>query len=486
MKRLLFVLGFLIFLIPFRVSTALLQEGFEMESPWFQRFTPTNEYYVSAKGHGSGKSKSDPTSLNAAIQGSKAGDLFWLLPDTYTGTFVLSNPGTSFNPIVYRAMPGPPVVLIGSIDIKGAYNWVWGLEFTDPKGTSQDPAITLSGAGIRLINNVIHHKLGNSGINSFNLGSGQVIYGNIVYWNGTPHAEGGAHNLYVQNDFNKFGRKYIVNNMFLDASDVCDACYNVHAYAQQGPLSGLYFEKNIIKDGRFLIGGFGDPVQQTVVKENYFFKSGVQLGYRRPVQADFEDNYLGRSELDIRYFWGAGETKYPQASANIFRHNQILFPNGPHMQFMTSAFLSSGRCEGCPSIRRDDIFDENQYSAPFQASFFANNQNLGGVNFEEWKKAAAEAGNAFDARSSLISSPLQNKVVTIANSYEPSRTYIVIYNWEKRTNVILDVSGFVPARASYKIYDAEKPFSSPLISDVSPKVPIPMSDQEFKLLVLIR
>jgi hypothetical protein len=125
---------------------------------------------------------------------------------------------------------------------------------------------------------------------------------------------------------------------------------------------------------------------------------------------------------------------------------------------------------------------------PFKASFFANNKNLAGVDFEGWKKATAEAGNPFDTKSTLITAPPKNRIVTIANSYDPTRTYIALYNWEKLENINLDVSGFVPAKSAYKIYDAdaEKPFSSPLVSDSSPQTTIPMTQKEFKVLVLIR
>lgn len=450
----------------------------------FQNFTALREYYVSAKGEGSGKSKSDPTSLNKAIQDSKPGDLFWLLPDTYTGNFVLNNPGKSLNPIVYRSVPGSRTVIHGSIQVRGAYNWIWGLEITDPDGISKEAGITLFGPGMRAINNVIHNQAGKGGINAWSLGSGQVIYGNIVYGNG---AESGGHNLYVQNDFAAFGYKYILNNMFLDSADVCAKCFNVHAYAKEGALSGLYLEKNIIKNGRFLIGGYGDPADRGIVKENYFYKSRVQFGYRRPVQVEFEKNYLARSSLLVKYFWGAGEIKYKQTAPNVFRTNQILLPPGPHIEFTTSAYSATGRCEGCPAIRSEDIFDENLYSEPFQATFFANNNNLRSVNFAQWKSATADAGNSFDVKSKVIQPPLMNKVVVLPNAYEPGRIYIAVFNWEKRSAVTVDISDLVPAETSYKIYDAKSFSAAPLFSAISPKpADVPMGDQEFAVVVLVR
>jgi hypothetical protein len=341
-------------------------------------------------------------------------------------------------------------VINGGFEIKGAYNWIWGFDITDPLHVSQiDSGVRIVNRGVRVINNSIHHQASKNAMGAWDTGPGQVIYGNIIYDNQ-------GHNIYMQNNFFRYGYKQILNNMFLDAT--CGGCYNVHGYATNDFVTGFNFRSNVVKNGRFLIGGFNAPAEREVVSENYFYKSLVQFGYRRPTQVNFTQNYLGRSTLDIAWFWGSGEVQYRQSLPNVFTDNQIHRPPGIHIRFTTSAYLPSGLCGGCPAIRSVDVFDRNTYSNPFKAFFFANNTNRGTLNFVGWKNATAGAGKAFDANSVTVPGPTTPKIVILPNQYEPARAHLIIYNWGRRPTVLVNLSPFLSPGSKYSIFQPKAVF----------------------------
>jgi hypothetical protein len=434
--------------------------------PWFRAVTPLRQLYVSPTGTSDGKTAASPMSLKKAIDSAKPGDLYWLQEGQYKGVFVLEkNAGTVKNPIIFRGTPGRRVVVEGSFRVYTPYTWLWGLEITDPTALSEFGGIDMLAEGVRVINNVIHDQRGKIGIGAWQTGKGQVIYGNIVYKQ-LPK-QNNPHNLYIQNDFAHMGYKYVVNNMFLDSRDATDGAYNVHAYTESSLITGLWFEQNVSKNGVFLIGGFNLPAQHEVVKQNYFYRSPVQFGYRRPTQVRFQYNYLGRSELVTQYFWGAGESLYKQSAPNIYSNNEIyLPPAAPHIDFSTSAFLGPERCDGCAKIRPVDIFDQNTYSAPFKARFYADNRNLGVLGMEGWRNATAAAGKRFDGNSKIVRPPRETKAVILKNDYEPTRANLVVYNWSNAAKVRIDLGSFLHFGQRFTIYDAKKVFQTPALGGI--------------------
>jgi hypothetical protein len=445
-------------------------------NPWVNSFTPVRTLYVSPTGSGTG-TQANPMSLSNAINTSLPGDLYWLMPGTYNGQYTINRAGTNINPIVFRAQPGLAVILNGRIDVTGAYNWVWGLEIKDPNGVGTTAGLDMHAPGVHAINNLIHDIKANIGIGAWNNGPGQVVYGNVVY----KQISNGInpHNIYAQNDVNVNGTKYIVGNMFLDAWDATSSTYNVHAYTTGGAITGFDFENNILRKGRFLIGGVNLPSDQSTVQNNYYYNAPVVFGWQRPSQVQFLNNYLGRSMLTVLWFWGAGEVQYPQPQNNIFAGNTMLFPSGPHVDFRTSAYLPGGRCEGCPAIRPSDQFNNNTYSAPFVANFFANNNDQGDVNLTTWRNISAAAGKGFDANSTEVSGTPANKIVVLPNEYETGRGHVAIFNWSLSSTVNVDLSSIVSSGSAFQVLDPRN-MGTPVLTGVySGPVNIPTGGSEF-------
>ncbi len=230
-------------------------------SPWFDSFTPHRQFFVSATGTGSGNSESDPMSLNSAISSAQPGDLYWLLTGTYTGLIHLTRNGDSNNPIVFRAKPGDHVIVNGGFQVDADFNWIWGMDISDPSGVADIGGIEMFGDGVHAINNIVHDQLGNLGIGTW-LSEGQVLYGNIIY-SQIPNGNN-PHNIYAQNDYKKSKYKYIVGNMMLDSINATPSTYNFHAYTQNSFISGFYLKHNILRNGEFLIGGFNQPADREI------------------------------------------------------------------------------------------------------------------------------------------------------------------------------------------------------------------------------
>jgi hypothetical protein len=453
-------------------------------TPWLDSFKPKKEFFVSPNGNGSGNSESDPMSFNSAISSAEPGDLYWLLDGTYTGLIKLTRDGSPSDPIVYRAKRGDHVTINGSVQIDANFNWIWGMEVTDPSGVADIGGIEMYGDGVHAINNIVHDQFGKPGIGSWDTGKGQVVYGNIVY---SQISNGNnPHNLYTQNDYKENKYKYIVGNMLLDANDATQNTYNFHAYTEKNFISGFYVKNNIIGNGEFLIGGYNTPADHEVVVSNYFYNARTQFGYGVPSQIKMKKNYMGRTPLWIKWFWGDGETEFPQSDANAISKNEIVYPGGNHIEFRTSAFTEGGLCTGCVKIKSNDVINNNKYSPPFYASFFADDDDRGAIKFDEWKAATADAGNGFDKNSSELKEVTPHRTFVIPNDYENGRGHLAVYNWDGSSTVSANLSEVVSNGQNFRVLDAENVFGAPVVSGVyKGPVDIPMGGKEFGAFLIL-
>jgi hypothetical protein len=426
-------------------------------------------------------------SLDSAMALARPGDLIWILEGDYIGPFTFTRDGSRQRPIVYRAFPGDRVRIIGGLTQQGAYNYFWGLEITDPDGLGVGKsAIEADAPGLHVINCTIHHTYDQCGIGAWSRGPDHVYYGNIIHDAGKGNIQTTCwpHGVYTQNDIDKDGVKYFVNNVIMN-NDANSSSNNFTAYTQEGVITGFHVEKNVFANRRFLIGGFNRPADQEVVIQNYFYQATCQFGYRRPTQAEFRDNYLARSTLSIEWFWGEGETLFTQVAPNVFTGNVILSPPQHHIKFRTSAYLEEGRREGYPAIQATDIFDDNVYSSSFRANFHANDTELNDIGLSRWRTATAEAGNAFDTNSTMLTDSRATKVVLLPNEYESGRAHLVIFNWERLSDVQVDLSPALPVGSPFSIRDATSAYGTPIVSGTyNGVVRIPIGKEEFRVLLV--
>jgi hypothetical protein len=376
---------------------------------------------------------------------------------TYRGFFKLTKAGTAQHPIVLKAKNHAKIE--GAVSIVGAHNWVWGFEITDPTGSvkATDACLRLASTGARGINNVVHHPTNKNSAAAWEKGPGQVLYGNIIH--------DGRHNLYTQNDYNRFGYKYIVGNVLLDSAPDPDGnnTFNFHAYTERSHISGFHIEKNVFAGGRWLLGGYGDPHHHEIIRSNYFHGFGVDLGYRRPMEVEFTNNYLGHSTLNFRSLWGAGETSFTQPGITTVKGNHIIpAPGALHIYLITSAYVNNQLLdEGQPKLRQEDVWNGNFYYDKFRADLVVNRQLYIISGISDWRNKTRTSGNAFDVQSKALPKPRGVRTFLIQNEYDRNRAFLVVYNWSgaQQVNYRLPRAGAV--------YDIKRSFEAPLATGIT-------------------
>lgn len=427
-------------------------------------------------------SVTDVTTLKAAITAAVAGDWIELAGGTYaTGQLVLTKSGTAANPIVIKPKKDAHAIVHGNFKMTGAHTYVRDLEITNGAMGFIGVEVQCNNCGV--INNVIHHNNGQVGLFAYNLGANQIIYGNIFY--DQKANSNNPHNFYGANDYNTYGMKYVVGNVFLDSvsadldpSSPTPPTFNVHVYTEGGLISGFHLENNVASNGRFLMGGLNKPHHHWVVLRNHFHNAGVQLGYNKPVQSRFEDNVLWKSVADFKFQVGEGETDPSTTDPNTFIRNTLINPpSGRLINYMTAA---TGQVNGGPKIRSKDIWNDNTYISPiFGASLGANGIFTASLSsFNEWKLWASQRGGVnWDTNSTYSNTAIPtNKQFFIPNDYDQTRGHFVVYNFEGKTTAKLDRAG------QFSVYNIKNTFGSPVVSGTD-SVNVPLT-KEFEVFLV--
>ena len=482
----------------------------QSDLPWVTPFTPQRVLWVAPQGTGPG-TLAEPASLAYVVKSARPGDLVWLLPGTYAGgeALYMLRDGTAEAPIVYRACPAAHVVLDGGVAFASAYTWFWGLDMTnvtDPGevvGFIQTPDGPVKGGsalvnvkvpGTRLINNVVHDAVqSQSGIGGWDGGPGQVYYGNIVYGNGqNPETDRAPHGTYTQNNYAADGYKYFVHNIILDHAALCgEKCYNFHAHTQgAGTVSGYYLFQNVMANGRLAIGGANanlSPSDHHVVLQNYFYDMGkIQLGFRKPWQGLFAENYVARNSSATLTIWGAGETAFTPPGATIVRDNTFVYQDNWHYLDLYS--MTTTGLLGSAPLRPGDLIDDNYYGEDVRVKYWVADQTLSLKSLAAWTAQSQQDGNVlgFDGHSVVGPNPTASVVFALPNAYEPGRGHLAIYNWAGTAETLVDLSPILPPGSAFGLYDPQNLFGEPVLTgtfDGEPlAVPTPAEFQSYVVL----
>ncbi|MCI0394000.1 MAG: hypothetical protein L0332_03415 [Chloroflexi bacterium] len=474
----------------------------EANSPWFDDFAPSRQLWISPGGAGDGQ-PGNPMSFADAVAQAGPGDLYWLEAGVYQGgsNLIMTQNGTAEAPILYRACPNARVTLDGGVGYLSQHTWLWGLEITnltDPGqavswiNTPDGPVkggsalVNVRVAGGRLINNVIHDsRSGQSGIGGWDGGAGQVYYGNLVYSNGhEPDTSRPPHGVYAQNRFERDGYKYFVNNIFLDHAELCgEKCYNFNAHTQgSGYVSGFYVFQNIFGNGRFAIGGanaHASPSDNHVVTNNYFFNAGkIQLGFRKPWQGQFIDNYVAGNSGVLLTIWGAGEENFSLPDVTVVQNNSFVHSSNRH--YLDLYAMTSTAPVGTAGLRSDDVIDENYYGEGMAVKYWVDDKTLSLRSLEEWQVQSGQDRGAagFDLNSTVGPDPAENAVFLIPNEYEAGRGHLAIYNWSGSATTPVDLSGLLAPGSDFVIKDPRDFYGDPVVGGIFTGEPVDVPTPE--------
>jgi len=413
---------------------------------------------------------------NPAKYGVSPGDVIYVHEGVYIGTYESKLVGSADNYITVMPYENGKVILkregIQDNDyillIKGSYtifrdfvvtsdiyNRISQYQLSPRSDVVTEIGVNLNGKNNKLINFFIYNITGN-GINAASGAVENEIYGNIIFYQGYNETSnegtrifGHGHSMYLSNDV---GRKLVKHNVlfkgyghgiqfytegigtsWLTGSDFIEnISFNAGCLNDDGPADyygiGEYWNRN------FMLGG-NESTSNLVFSGNYSYMpagledgTGVQIGYN-VINEDgiVEDNYV------------AGGSKV------------FYIRNYEHIEGSRNTLI--GR-DG----EQISIIEYPDEGGPFQFAWDNNTYYLDnadfhfGVNsFEEWKET-----HNVDANSKPYAlNELQNHVKVFPNQYEAKRAHVVIYNWENKSTVSVNLSSVLENGDKYYVYNVE-------------------------------
>jgi len=384
--------------------------------------------------------EAQPWTLSHALSAARAGDLVLVRGGDYKGTFWCraSASGTAERPIIIRAFPGERAHLDAEssqrpvLTVQCANTWFWGLEisYSDTKrisaqeGSAPNDINRFTGvmidqsapdtSNVRFINMIVHDT--RDGFGLWKEARNSEIYGSIVFyagWDGPDRGHG--HGIYSQNET---GEKRIQENGLFS-----NFGYGLHVFSSQDLLQNYYVEGNIAFDnGRlsktsgfssnFLVGAGGDIPKKLTFRNNYGYFSSDQEG--------------GSSQV--------GST----AGCEQIRlsGNYLAAPRGTALTK--------------PTLCRDIQIDSTVFVGRLQGF-----------------SASDFSGNTYYSQR-----PSGTRVFVRPNKYEPGRAHIVVYNWDGKASVPVDVSAVLRKGDKWELRDVQNIFAAPLRSGVYDGNPI--------------
>jgi len=447
---------------PFLSVIALLVGGI-LTGALLRSRNESHEYYVSPAGKQSGSgSSSDPWDLQTALSQPKSvlpGDTIWLRGGKYSGTFQSTLQGSPDKPIIVRATPGErPTIDTGAIGtgaglfVSGSDSWFWGIEImsSNPRRSSLEkgsapsdlqrvPGVVVQGPRTKFINMVIHDTAGGYGFWSPAIDA--EIYGNLLYYNGWAGPDRGhGHAIYSQN---QYGKKRIEDNVAFSNFGM-----GIRAYGSEKAFANhIEFVGNVSFNAGLLYGDppvrwanffatVGKGAEDILFESNYGYHSGSanqggsSLGW---AFSDIEKNVTATNN-----YWIGGSP-----SIEVWNWNAVTFEKNVSYSEGGLAMLLNHRPEQDRSRYR---WDDNTY-------YGSDLMRLNGRNLR-WSQWQKETG--LDSRSAHYDGrPKGNWVFVRPNKYERGRANIVIYNWDRRDRIAVNLNGVLTRGKSYEIRDVQ-------------------------------
>jgi hypothetical protein len=366
--------------------------------------TRHKEHFVAPDGKLSNDgSSTSPWNLTTALSHPKSvkpGDIIWLRSGTYNGSFVSDLIGNKGEPIIVRQYPGERATIDGcstppngnaTLLIKGEFTWYWGFEVTnckpervttfpgsDPPDMYRGTGVDVRGTDIKLINLIIHDTGG--GIGAWISAKRAELSGNIVYYNGFDGPDRGhGHGIYIQN---QLGPKHLLNNVVFDQFGS-----GIHAYGEAAPVSTLHVEGNILFANGLLSAKSG-------------FSRNLLIGSLKQTE-----------QLTVQ----SNNTYYPLTGGGA---NVIGYGGGA----CRNVSLIDNYLAGPDSFKFSDCTELR-----IHGNMFAGSKPGGFASF-------THPDNVIALKPTGVFSDLK------IDHWEPGRAYVVVYNWDHKTRIQLDIS----------------------------------------------
>jgi hypothetical protein len=201
-----------------------------------------------------------------------------------------------------------------------------------------------------------------------------------------------------------------------------------------------------------LVGG-GTPARDVTLIANYLYHSvpstSLRLGYAA-VNDDLtlRDNYVvGYTEVRS---W-----KQVEARGNTFVGTDSLVTIDPPKDVAPASYTWDGNAY---------VSDQKKYPGLLVRQ---GGKSLGS-GWEFWKDRAG-----LDGRGSFTAGkPTGTKVFVRPNRYEVGRAHVVVYNWDRATEVAVPLAGVLKAGQDYRVVSAQDFFGKPVLSGTFDRKPV--------------
>ena len=460
-----------------RILTAASQTGVSAAA---KISTSGNQFYAAPTGNASAAgTQADPWDLQTALSqpaAVKPGDLIWVRGGTYHGQYSSRLNGTASQPIVVRAYPGERATIDGSggagvvsLNIFGSHAWYWGLEVMNSSKNRTSAAagsdglngwgIWVNGPSTKVINCVIHDT--DQGISFWIPAVDAELVGNIIYnngWLGPDRAHG--HGIYTQN---LNGTKHIGDNIIFNQFELGIQAYGSSGSSVKGYLTdyNIVFNNGSISAGPSLVDnilfGYGGALERIRVQNNYTYNTPTAAsGYSR---VGWTFGGPNKDAVVTGNYWIGG-----YYSVSLSYWDSLTFTNNTTMSVTQQAGMDLGTGQTTSPY----MWDHNKY---FGFNQFALNGKA--VQWPTWRSSTH-----VDANSQYSSSPPTGIWTFVhPNAYEPGRANVVIYNWDLKRSVTVNLGTLLKSGAAYEIRDAENFFGPAVTTGVynGSSITIPMT-----------
>jgi hypothetical protein len=394
----------------------------------------SQEWHVSPEGRrghdGTAGAPLDLATVLSKDSPVQPGDTIWLHGGTYRGTFISEVAGAAGSPVIVRQWPGERATLDGAgsprdvLLVNGSWTWYWDFEITnsDPQRSSR--------------------KTG-SWPDDLRRGAGVTARGSHVkFINLVVHDTTGGFGIWEDAvDTEAYG-----NLIYFNGWVAPDRGHGHGIYTQNALPATRLIRDNIIFDqfshGIHAFGSERAALDNIVLAGNVAFNNGSLAG-----------------ELARDILLGGGSVA----------HNPVVRDNFTY----GGAQSNIGYAAGCENgVVAGNYFGQGPFILAKCTPVLDNNSFAGTVEPPDLRQEYP--GNTF-----FDGSPPGTMVRLRPNEYEPGRANLVVYNWERRASIQVDLSAACQNRLDrIEVRNAQDYFGAAVASGscANPVVELPMAD----------
>lgn len=421
-----------------------------------------------------------PWSLSQALSHPAAvspGDTILLHGGVYSGYFVSRLAGSPEAPIFVRAAAGERATIdsgsLGqdALTVNGSYTWYLDFEVRSSDSVRSTPnsgsfpgdikrgaCIVSNGPNNRYINLVLHDC--SQGVSFWTPSVDSELYGNLIFYNGWDGGDRGhGHGIYTQNGT---GVKRISENIIFDQFGIGIQAYGSNQASVRGyELAGnVVFNNGTLARGgavdNILFAGGGTTKANIRLEGNHIYHiPASNVGLSR---LGWQWDTVNKDVVAVNNHWigGSPAIQICHWDSVAFRGN-VIYSKSTGVATLLSSPENFARYQ----------WDKNTY---YGGSSFSIGGR--GYSWADWKATAR-----VDQTSRYTADPPSGTWAFVRpNRYQRGRANIVVYNWDRKSSVDVDISMAINPGQRFEIRDAQNFFGAPVLTGLfdGSRVSLPM------------